>query len=76
MRRALSVASARLLTDIFAHESVLQIGQARLAQAVVNALRLARMRVLPHHMKWVLELIGPEQAALCTSLPGSVRIAR
>lgn len=64
-------------TDIFAHDGVLHtMGQNRLAQAVVNALQIARMRVLPHHRKWVLDLIGPDQAALCTSLPGSVRIAR
>jgi predicted nucleic acid-binding protein len=62
-------------TDIFAHEGVLHaIGQTRLAQAVVNALQIARMRVLPHHRKWVLDLIGPEQAALCMSLPSSVRL--
>ncbi|HUN96777.1 MAG TPA: hypothetical protein VMU69_11155 [Bradyrhizobium sp.] len=63
-------------TDIFAHDGVLRaMGTARLSQAVVNALQLARMRVLPHHRKWVLDLIGPEQAALCTSLPQSVRMA-
>ena len=62
-------------TDLFAHENVMgQIGHARLKQAVVNALQLARMRVLPHHIKWVLELIGPEQAALCASLPSSARL--
>jgi predicted nucleic acid-binding protein len=62
-------------TDIFAHDGVLHaMGQSRLAQAVVNALQIARMRVLPHHRKWVLDLIGPEQAALCMSLPNSVRL--
>jgi|SRR5665213_116435 len=62
-------------TDLFAHDNVVgQIGHARLKQAVINALQLARMRVLPHHIKWVLELIGPEQAALCASLPSSARL--
>jgi predicted nucleic acid-binding protein len=63
-------------TDIFAHEGVLRaMGSARLAQAVIGALQIARMRVLPHHRKWVLDLIGSEQAALCTSLPHSLRAA-
>ena len=61
-------------TDLFAHENVMrEIGKTMLTQALVNALQIARMRVLPHHRKWVLDLIGPEQAALCTSLPNSVR---
>ncbi|WP_137104624.1 hypothetical protein [Azospirillum argentinense] len=60
--------------DMFAHPGVGQaLGQSGLAAAVLNALRLAKMRVLPHHIGWVVRLIGPEQAALCSSLPGSVR---
>lgn len=60
--------------DIFAHPNVVgTLGRKRLSQAVVKALRLARMRVLPHHVQWVIGLIGAEQAALCTSLPRSVR---
>lgn len=63
-------------TDIFAHEGVTrEIGTARLAKAVINALQIARMRVPPHHRRWVLDLIGREQAALCTSLPLSARAA-
>jgi predicted nucleic acid-binding protein len=61
-------------TDIFMHQNVIkEIGHVRLAQAVLNALQTARMRVVPNHMKWVLDLIGIEQAALCPSLPSSVR---
>lgn len=60
--------------DIFAHEDVFGVmGSARLAQAVVNALQNARMRVLPHHRQWVLDLIGSEHAARCMSLPRSIR---
>ena len=61
-------------TDIFMHADVERaIAREILAQGVVNALQLARMRVLPHHVSWVIDLIGPEQAALCTSLPSSLR---
>lgn len=61
-------------TDIFMHQNVIkEIGHVRLAQAVLNALQTARMRVVPNHMKWVLDLIGIEQAVLCPSLPSSVR---
>ncbi len=60
--------------DIFAQPDVVRaLGRDSLAQALVNALQRARMRVLPHHVDWVVGLIGPEQAALCVSLPRSVR---
>lgn len=61
-------------TDIFAHPHVIgAMGRPKLTQGVIYALQLARMRVLPHHIEWVIDLIGPEQAALCASLPRSVR---
>jgi predicted nucleic acid-binding protein len=63
-------------TDIFMHPDVMAaMPRERLAHGVVGALRLARMRVLPHHVEWVINLIGPEQAALCTSLPRAVRLS-
>ncbi len=63
-------------TDLFAHGDVLStLGRPRLALAVINALQIARMRVLPHHREWVLDLVGPDQAALCSSLPLSMRVA-
>jgi predicted nucleic acid-binding protein len=44
------------------------LGMTRLAEAVFDALRYARMRV-PHRFDgWVRELIGPERAAQCPSL--------
>lgn len=56
--------------DLLAHPSVVSaLGPESHARAVVNALQLARMRVLPHHVRWVVDLIGPEQTALCASLP-------
>ena len=38
-----------------------------------SALRDARMRVLPHHMDWVVRLIGPERVCKCPSLPQAIR---
>ncbi|MEA2823441.1 MAG: hypothetical protein QOJ86_5445 [Bradyrhizobium sp.] len=56
--------------DLFGHPMVCDVlGPKRLAEAVFLALREARMRVLPRHHKWVLDLIGLERAALCPSLP-------
>lgn len=61
--------------DLFAHPAVGQaLGDADLAQAVLNALTEARMRVLPQHLDWVVNLVGPENAANCNSLPRSVRL--
>jgi len=60
--------------DMFAHPDVIRsLGRDGLSQAVVNALQLARMRVLPHHVEWVVGLIGTKEAASCVSLPQSVR---
>jgi hypothetical protein len=57
-----------------AHPKVLHaIGQDGLADAVANALQISRMRVLSHHVEWVLGLIGPERAAQCTSMARSLR---
>lgn len=61
--------------DIFAHPEVGKaLGNADLAIAVLNALKEARMRVLPHHLDWVVNLVGPENAAECNSLPRAVRM--
>lgn len=60
--------------DIFAHTNVQHaLGQPRLSDGVLKALLHARMRVLPHYIEWIVDLIGPEQAAQCLSLPNSVR---
>jgi predicted nucleic acid-binding protein len=61
--------------DIFAHREVGKaLGDADLALAVLNALKEARMRVLPHHLDWVVNLVGPENAAECNSLPRAARL--
>lgn len=68
---ALAVGSS---VDLLAHDAVRDaLGRAGLVDAVFNALRHGRMRVLPRHVQWVVELIGPERAVQCSSLPGRVR---
>lgn len=49
------------------------LGDEQLAEATYNALRDARMRVLPEHIDWVVNLIGAERAIQCTSLPEHIR---
>jgi predicted nucleic acid-binding protein len=61
--------------DMLAHPKVQQgLGKPTLAEAVFKALYQGRMRVLPQHVEWVIGLIGPEKAAMCSSLPNSVRV--
>jgi predicted nucleic acid-binding protein len=60
--------------DIFLHAAVQKsLGRVRLTDAIFAALQDARMRVLPQHVDWVVDLIGAERARQCSSLP---RIAR
>jgi len=61
--------------DIFAHERV-QSGfvEGDLADAIFNALTLARMRVHEKDIAWVIRMIGQERASLCNSLPRSKRV--
>jgi predicted nucleic acid-binding protein len=62
--------------DILALDIVAEtLGKELLAEAVYRALIAARMRVLPGHIDWVVNLIGAERAVLCTSLPGHARAA-
>ncbi|MGE0769470.1 MAG: hypothetical protein AB7L90_23775 [Hyphomicrobiaceae bacterium] len=59
--------------DFFAQIEVQrQLGE-RLANALFGALTNARMHVLPEYDDWVIEILGPERAALCTSLPRAKR---
>ena len=60
--------------DIFSHQSVQDaLGASKLKDSIVNALIGARMSVLPNKMDWVLDRIGPENSALCKSLPRAAR---
>ena len=62
-------------TDVFVHPEVgSALGDTGLATAVLNALKKSRMRVLTHHLDWVIDLIGPENAASCENLPHPVRM--
>jgi predicted nucleic acid-binding protein len=63
--------------DIFMHPDVQSaLGREVLADTVFNALCHGRMRVFPHHVDWVVGLIGVERARMGTSLPGQVRGSR
>lgn len=56
--------------EIFQHASLHKaLGRERLAAAITNALQIGRMRVLPEHIPWVMELIGDQNASACRSLP-------
>lgn len=62
--------------DMFTHPEMLRcFGRETLAGALFKALYHGRMRVFPHHVEWVLGLIGTERAALCRSLPASARLS-
>jgi predicted nucleic acid-binding protein len=63
--------------DIFTHPDVRgALGNDGVADAVFNALCHGRMRVFQHHVDWVIGLIGPDRALVCTSLPNSARLPR
>lgn len=60
--------------DLLAHPNVTRaLGKALLATAIFNALYHGRMRVLPHHIDWVIGTIGLNKAAQCNSLPKSTK---
>jgi predicted nucleic acid-binding protein len=60
--------------DLFMHSALQNsLSREQLSEAVLNALRIARMRVRAEHVEWVLALIGRDQAAACPSLPIRVR---
>jgi len=62
-------------TEMFIHaDATRRIPRETLAQGIICALQLARMSVPQQHVEWVVDLIGQEQATLCTSLPRSVRL--
>ena len=60
--------------DLLAHDGIeATLGRDGTADAVFNALYHGRMRVLPRHIAWVVNLIGPERAIQCVSLPKAIR---
>ncbi len=80
-RKAIRLCATRFPTlrlgctvDLFAHAAVRRaLGPSTLADAVHKALIDARMRVLPHHLTGIVELIGSERASQCVSIPRAVR---
>jgi len=59
--------------EVIAHQRVLHaVGKEDLAIAVFDALRFGRMRVPNEYLDLVLELLGPERASACPSLPRRV----
>ena len=63
--------------DLLAHNTAAtSLGRKNLANAVFNALKDARMRVMPRFEDWVVDLIGTERTAKCPSLRRSVRSLR
>lgn len=60
--------------EIFQHASLHRaLGRERLVAAITDALQIGRMRVLPEHIPWVVELIGHQNASACRSLPRRLR---
>jgi hypothetical protein len=62
--------------DLFASECVRShLGHDLLKDAIFMALVNGRMQVPKPHLNWVIELVGPERAMQCLSLPSFARIA-
>lgn len=60
--------------DLILQPSVTEtIGDESLRQAIIGALRIGQMRVPPRFEQWVVDLIGPEEAIRCPSLPRRLR---
>jgi hypothetical protein len=49
------------------------LSRAGLSDAVYSALRVSRMRVPAEHTGWIVDLLGPDRIAQCTSLRAHVR---
>jgi predicted nucleic acid-binding protein len=52
-----------------------ELGRVAVGDAIYKALRDGRMSVPPHHVDWVVELVGRERANRCPSLPATARRA-
>jgi predicted nucleic acid-binding protein len=60
--------------DLLAHEMLQSaLGRQGQVEAILNALRLARMRVPPHQIELIINLIGEDAALTCNSLPRTIR---
>lgn len=60
--------------DLFSHPAVAEhLGNDGLAEAVHSALKNARMSVRADQRDWIVNLIGEERAAECSSLPAPIK---
>ncbi len=73
-RKRYSSLSPKASVDLFRMAgSNEEIGNDALSDAVYQALKIGRMRVMDHHIDWVVDLIGRERAVTCRSLSKKVR---
>lgn len=60
--------------DILAHKSVIaNLSNAEHSDAILAALEVANMSVLPEHLDWIVEKIDPKRLPRCKSLPRHIR---
>jgi predicted nucleic acid-binding protein len=63
--------------DLLTHDTVRNVlGHQGHIDAIMKALRNARMRVPPHQVGMVVEIIGEETAATCNSLSKAMRATK
>ena len=79
-RKAIRLCSTRFphlticnTVDLLGHADVWASLGASAPDAVFNALRIGRMRVPEQYLDWVVNEIGSDRAALCSSLPARYR---
>jgi predicted nucleic acid-binding protein len=80
-RKATALAKSRFpslgvwstLDLLFADNVMGAFGSSEIADAIFDALTGARMRVPPHRLQKVVELLGVERAMQCPSLPARLR---
>lgn len=69
-RENYSALPVRCSVELLQHPAISkELGEDRLAAAVLSALKIARMRVMPDQIEWVVALIGEANASKCSSLP-------
>ncbi|MBK8454346.1 MAG: hypothetical protein WAQ53_12530 [Thiofilum sp.] len=60
--------------DLFTHNQVIKhLGLELVRESLQNALIFARMRIIPEHYDVLIQIVGPEFAKTCASLPTTLR---
>jgi predicted nucleic acid-binding protein len=63
--------------ELLQHPTILTaLGKDGLSAALLEALKVARMRVMPEHIDWIVKVIGDANARACTSIPKREKQAR